>query len=198
MGAPVDAALGPTNQGLGGGTISGGGPVMHMAPAAYAAHGHYEPTPAPKKSSSALVVGLALVALLLGAGAVVAYVLSTQPSEPVAILPTVTPPAPQTPANTSPPAAVTPVTPATPLAPVVIPPSPGPGPAPAAKKDAGAAHLPQLDAGLPTVTVDAGSGQATIVTPFGTFEFPGPRPPFYPADQPWPPPSILPMPQQPH
>jgi hypothetical protein len=89
---------------------------------------------------------------------------------------------------------VTPVTPLTTS--TAIPSRPGPSPNPTPKKDAGGGGQAQRDAGNPSPPADAGSspGQTTIVTPFGTFQFPGPRPPFYPPDQPWPPPSIAPFP----
>ena len=52
-------------------------PMFPQAPA------HYEPPRASRKKSGAgLIVALAIVALLLGAGAVVAYVMSTQGSSP--------------------------------------------------------------------------------------------------------------------
>jgi serine/threonine-protein kinase len=166
-----------------------GAPRMQPAPAGGAAHPHGAGR---KKGGSGLVIALALVALLLGAGAVVAYVLSTQPSEPAPPPPlaTLTPPPP---AVAPPP--VTPVTPVTPLTTsTVLPPAPGPAPQP--RRDAGGPQPQPQDAGAPTPVADAG-GQTTIVTPFGTFQFPGPRPPFYPPDQPWPPPTITPLPTPP-
>jgi serine/threonine-protein kinase len=142
------------------------------------------------------VLALAVVALLLGAGAVVAYVMSTQPLAPVPValptLPTTPPPtttstAPIVPVSTS----VTPVTPLT-TSTAPLPPAPTP------RRDAGGGGQAQRDAGAPPVPVDAGSpGQTTIVTPFGTFQFPGPRPPFYPPDQPWPPANMGPLPLPP-
>jgi serine/threonine-protein kinase len=200
MGAPLEGALAAPHAG---GTI-GGAPIMvgpaphpHYAPPPAATP--YEPTRPPRKGSSGLIIALAVAALLLGAGAVVAYVLGTQPSEPPLSMPTFatnTPTA--TPVASAPATAVTSTTPATPLTTSTVLPTPPPGPAPVAKKDAGTDNHKTLpDAGSiipPSVTVDASSGQTTIVTPFGTFEFPGPRPPFYPPDQPWPPPNILPSP----
>ncbi|HVH44350.1 MAG TPA: serine/threonine-protein kinase [Labilithrix sp.] len=201
MGAPMEAALGPAAHGqLAGGTI-GAPPMMpvHQAPQHHAVHPgpiHYEPTRPPRKrGGSGLVIVLALVALLLGAGAVVAYVLGTQGPEPVAAplptFPTNAPPA-------TPPAATSaaPIVPVTPAAPLTTSPVIPPAPAPAAKKDAGG-HQAQPDASGPPAAADAGAGQTTIVTPFGTFQFPGPRPPFYPPDQPWPPPTIMPLPSPP-
>jgi serine/threonine-protein kinase len=212
MGAPALAALtsSPANMGSGppppmpavgsGGTV--GAPPLTppgMAPnhAAPLTPVHYEATrPPQKKGGSGLIIALAVIAMLLGAGAVVAYVVGTQQPAPVATpLPiftaststsTSTSAMPATPATT----AVTPVTPLTPA--TALPPSPGPAPSPtpAPKKDAGGGGQAQQDAGGSSQpAVDAGSGQTTIVTPFGTFQFPGPRPPFYPPDQPWPPPA---------
>ena len=147
---------------------------------------------------------LAVVALLLGAGAVVAYVVGMQESAPVPLPPptfaTATPPATSTvttPATTT----ITPVTPLTTSTVLPPAPNPNPNPNPVTKKDAGGGGQAQQDAGgggaQPAADAGASSGQTTIVTPFGTFQFPGPRPPFYPPDQPWPPPGIGPLPSPP-
>ena len=219
MGAPAAAALTspapamvsvpPPTAMRPGGTVSAAplAPAPPAAPmyqpSAYQPSVHYEPTrPPPKKrGGSGLIVVLAIVALLLGAGAVVAFVMGTSSSTPVASpLPTFATASPTTPATT--PATAATVTPATPLTPATVPPSkplpnPNPNPTPAPAKDAGSSTQPQQDAGssLPKPTfIDAGGGQTTIVTPFGTFQFPGPRPPFYPPDQPWPPPTFGPLP----
>ena len=231
MGAPVDAALTSPSPGMGsgppppmaraGGTV--GAPPMaaplapppmagppygyHQGHAVYPAAPHYEERRPRKKGGSGLVIALAIVALLLGAGAVVAYVLGTEQPAPVAAPPpTVATNEPTAPATTQVPTATTTVTPVTPLttstsiapSPPPNPPS-HPAPAPTAKKDAGGGgSQPQQDAGTaPAPAADAGSGQTTIVTPFGTFQFPGPRPPFYPPDQPWPPPNLPPFPSPP-
>lgn len=216
MGAPVEAALTTPSAGMGsgppprmGGTV--GAPPIHVpyAGAVPVIPHHtplYESTRPPQRrsgSGSGLIVALAVIASLLGAGAVVAYVVGTQPTTPVPSPPptfatATTPATPATPATTPTTVSVTPVTPLTTS--TVIPPSPAPnpGPHPVAKKDAGGGGQAQQDAGSPTPSVaDAGSGQTTIVTPFGTFQFPGPRPPFYPADQPWPPTTIAPLPGPP-
>ncbi len=193
-------------------------PAMSMVPQHHAPPPHYgtpygsvaqtpEPArPPPKRGGSGLIIALAAVALLLGAGAVVAYVVGTQPTTPNVpppVFATATTPAPTTTAAaTTPPTTPMPVTPVTPLttSTVIHPTPPGPNPSPpVAKKDAGA--QPQPEAGAPTpqppIVHDAGSGQTTITTPFGTFQFPGPRPPFYPENQPWPPPTIGPLPGPP-
>jgi serine/threonine-protein kinase len=232
MGAPVEAALATTpNAAMGSGppppgiAASGGtvgappiAPVMSPLPSM-----PYEPSHLPQqgyadsgsreKGGTGLIVALAIIALLLGAGAVVAYVLGTQGSTPDPILPpptlaTATTVTPATPAMTTTTVSVTPVTPLT-TAPIQ-PSSPSPAPGPTAKRDAGGGggggNQAQEDAGVPPsplplppapTIVDAGGGQTTIVTPFGTFQFPGPRPPFYPPDQPWPPPTFGPMPTPP-
>jgi eukaryotic-like serine/threonine-protein kinase len=212
MGAPVEAALTNPSAAFGSGRpppmMSGSGgtigappmPPMAMAPPMLHQPAHYEPTRPPQKRGAGLVVALALIALLLGAGAVVAYVVGTQPSTAAPLPPptfaTATPTTTATPVTTAPSATVTPVTP---LTTVVIPPAPAPAPAPTPKKDAGGGGQAQQDAGAPQPqpAADAGSGQTTIVTPFGTFQFPGPRPPFYPPDQPWPPTPIGPLPSPP-
>ncbi|MBX3212332.1 MAG: serine/threonine protein kinase [Labilithrix sp.] len=227
MGAPVDAALTNPAAGSGppppmghgsGGTVGApplAAPAMtaphagahHAPPHAAGPHAPaYEPTrPPPKKGGSGLIIALAVIALLLGAGAVVAYVLGTQEPTPVPLPPptfateTPTPSTPLTPPATS---TVTPVTPLTTSTVVpTAPPPPGPSPTPAPKKDAGGGGQAQQDAGGGgggQPAADAGTpGQTTIVTPFGTFQFPGPRPPFYPPDQPWPPPNLGPFPSPP-
>jgi eukaryotic-like serine/threonine-protein kinase len=190
MGAPAAAALTPAPPRMAGGTASAPpipppAPVPFVAPPAEARRERRE---RPRKGSG-LVIGLAVIATLLGAGAVVAYVASTQPKETPPIPPptfaTVTPTAPTT-TTPPPPTTTVPVTPVTPLTTVAPPPQPPP----VAKRDAGA-PAPKIDAGAPPpppppAPADAG-GQTTIVTPFGTFQFPGPRPPLYPPDQPWPP-----------
>ncbi len=205
MGAPVDAALTnnasgsarPPAMGGGGGTAAAP-PIQPPNPYAAqppAAVNPYEPTRPPiasKRGGSGLVIALAVIALLLGAGAVVAYVVSTQPTKPTIPtepLPTVATNTPTAPTITTP-TTTTPVTPVTPLTTTVIPTTPPTTPVKPPVKDAGGqAHQ---DSGGPTPATDAGSGQTTIVTPFGTFQFPGPRPPLWPPDQPWPPPTIQP------
>jgi len=82
-----------------------------------------------KKSGAGLIVALAVVALLLGAGAVVAYVMGTATSTPVVIepLPTVT--TLTTPTSTAA-AAVNATAPAQTAAPLLTPPPPQPQPRP--------------------------------------------------------------------
>ncbi|MBX3206626.1 MAG: hypothetical protein KF764_16250 [Labilithrix sp.] len=213
---PAAAGSGPPPA-LGSGGTVGAPPLaapsaIHHAPAHHAHHepahpAHaqpsYEPTrPPPKKGGSGLVIALAIVALLLGAGAVVAYVVGTQESTPVPMPPptfaTETPSTPTAPVTT-PATTVTPVTPLTTVTVTTPTPGPGPTPTPTPKKDAGGGGQAQQDAGgggggQPAADAGGASGQTTIVTPFGTFQFPGPRPPFYPPDQPWPPPNIGPLP----
>jgi serine/threonine-protein kinase len=217
MGAPVEAALSvtPNPQGMSVGPqptprgATQGVPQMPLAtsipqqpqqpyPSAHPPAMPAAAAPAPRRGNG-LIIGLALVALLLGAGAGVTYFMSTQPAKPV---PTVdlgtTPPPPPTTTT-----AVTPTTPTTPTAPVTTltpgpqpAPQPQPGPAPA-KKDGGA-PTPSHDAGPPIPPIqpiqvnDAGGGQTNVVTPWGTVQVPGPRPLFWPPDQPWPPPTVQP------
>ncbi len=173
------------------------GPAPYPAPAPSHAHAH-----AKKKGGLGLIIALATIALLLGAGAVVAYVVGTQgpnPTTPVVDLPTMTAtPTTTTPATPTTAATVVPVTPVTPLTTSTVPvPTPTGATTSTAKKDAGAPTPGKTDAGPAPAPADAGSGQTTIVTPFGTFQFPGPRPVFYPPDQPWPPPTIAPIPAPP-
>lgn len=208
MGAPIEAALSvmPTPQQMSmvpqqhdlaqrGGTQG----VPAHAPNPYAMQPPPQPVPPmpgqptaqqynePQRKSggNGLIIALAVVALLLGAGAVVSFVLGSQPAKPVEI-PTTPPP----PTTTVPPTVVTTVTPP-PVTPPLTPPPPGPpavGPTP--RKDGGAPG--GKDAGGGPAAQDAGPGQTFIVTPFGTFPFPGPRPLLWPPDQPWPPPTIQP------
>jgi len=220
MGAPVDAALAnpaaapaPPMAHASGGTIGAPplappamAPLAMTPPPPHHAPAYYEASARPpeKRSGGGLVVVLAVVALLLGAGAVVAYVVGMQESAPVPLPPptfaTATPPATSTvttPATTT----ITPVTPLTTSTVLPPAPNPNPNPNPVTKKDAGGGGQAQQDAGgggaQPAADAGASSGQTTIVTPFGTFQFPGPRPPFYPPDQPWPPPGIGPLPSPP-
>ena len=129
----------------------------------------YAPPPAPaagrepKRRGSGLVIALALVATLLGAGAVVTYVMSTQeatPPPPAFPLATETPTTPGTAPTT--PGTVTTTSP-TSVAPLKPGPAPAPGPAPQtapkptpAKPDAGTTQA-HADAGssVPHVGVDA-------------------------------------------
>jgi serine/threonine-protein kinase len=217
MGAPVESALaGPPVQASMAAPIPGGtsfGPAPpHMGPPhgfqhpprglAQPQHASQRPPGAlaePKRGMG-LIIGLAVVALLLGAGAVVTYVSSTQsstPTVPTVDIPTATA-ATTTPTATATTVSVTPVTPLTGpthTGATTTPPGPGPTLRPTGRKDGGAPQA-QVDAGSAPAVQDAGAGQTLIVTPFGTFQFPGPRPPLWPADQPWPPPNPVPLPGQ--
>jgi len=208
MGAPVDPGVTrPKTSTVAGAPLAGSDrppPMASNVPTPY------EPTrPPTKRGGSGLIIGLAAIATLLGAGAVVTYVMSTGTGSSSGGTPTVlvtTTPPPTTPVTNTTTTAVTPPTSttATPLKPP--PPSVDPTPPkPQPKPDAGGGSVqPQPDAGgFPgssggTTTVDAGTSpapsQTTYVTPFGTIVYPGPKPPFWPPDQPWPPPWI---PQQP-
>ena len=209
MGAPVDAGAvhRPKTSTVAGAPLAGSDrpPPMANQPTPY------EPTrPPERRRGSGLIIALAAVATLLGAGAVVTYVMSTNTggssSGGTPTVFTTTPPPPTTPTT---PATVTTTTPpvTTTAAPLKPPPptvDPNPQPQPKPKVDAGGGVQPQPDAGQAssssggTATVDAGAQpaptQTTYVTPFGTIQYPGPKPPFWPPDQPWPPPWI---PQQP-
>ena len=175
-----------------------GAPTPMIAPSA-----PYEASrPLPRRrSGSGLVVALALIATLLGAGAVVTYVMSTQEPAPAppptfatATTTTQPPVTPPTIASTTVTAAppLKPTQPLTPTPPV----SPQPPTTPQAKPDAGAAPSTppqaQPDAGAtgPIVTTPTDAGGAIITIPgVGSVPIPGPgeRPPFWPPNQPWPP-----------
>ncbi|MFO0740871.1 MAG: serine/threonine-protein kinase [Labilithrix sp.] len=149
-----------------------------------------------KKGGNGLIIALAIVAALLGAGAVVSYVMSTSKPPPVATVDLgTTPPPPTTPATVTPPPPSPGPGPVSTLTPGPQPlPSPGPGPAPA-KKDGGAPAPGGKDAGGPIgpiVVHDAGGGQTNVQTPWGTVQVPGPRPIFWPPNEPWPPPTVQP------
>ena len=207
MGAPVDAALATQPK-----TSTVAAAPMNPVPygsdrppaIAHQPSVPYEPTRPPKRGGSGLVIGLAVIATLLGAGAVVTYVMSTSDSGPAPV-PTelATAPLPTTPTTpatvvTTPSTVVT----AAPLKPGPTPvPDPQPQPKPQPKVDAGGGGQAQVDAGGGSTQADAGTApapsQTTYVTPFGTFQYPGPRPPLYPPDQPWPPAWIPPAPPPP-
>jgi serine/threonine-protein kinase len=207
MGAPADAGMNRPNTS----TVAGAPLAGSDRPPAMLANQPtpYEPTrPPEKRGGSGLIIGLAAIATLLGAGAVVTYVMSTSGGSSSGGTPTAftTTPPPTTPVtNTTPTTPVTPTTTtATPLKPGPPGVDPNPQPQPKPKPDAGGGVQPQPDAGSAssssggTAAVDAGAApapsQTTYVTPFGTIQYPGPKPVFWPPDQPWPPPWI---PQQP-
>ena len=216
MGAPAVAALAPDPMAQPPGTgtvraapIGGGGPPPNastMGPNMMGGHGMaagpYEPTRPPErrqKSGNGLIIALAIVALLFGAGAVVAYMASTgafDASTPTP-QPTFTPTTPvvTTPATTTAqvPTQVTPVTPVTPLTPgpVTPPIQPTQPTAPTARVDAGAAP-PRTDAGT------APSGQPHPFPPFpsafpSAFPLPSAFPSAFPLPSGFPP--IFPPPQ---
>jgi eukaryotic-like serine/threonine-protein kinase len=211
MGAPVDAgATRPKTS-----TVAAAPFGSDRPPAMANGPSPYEPTrPPEKRKGSGLIIALAAVATLLGAGAVVTYVMSTSGGSSSGGTPTAfttTPPPPTTP--TTPVTQTTTVTPPTVTATPLKPPPPSVDPTPPKpqpKPDAGGSAQPHQDAGLPgipgfppgssggTTTADAGTApapsQTTYVTPFGTIQYPGPKPPWWPPDQAWPPPWI---PQQP-
>jgi serine/threonine-protein kinase len=215
MGAPVEAALSvtPNPQGMSVGPqptprgATQGVPQMPLPtsipqqPQQPYPSAHPPAMPAAQQASAprrgnGLIIGLAVVALLLGAGAGVTYFMSTQPAKPVPTVDLGTTPPPPTTTTVAPTTPTTPTAPVTTLTPGPQPaPQPQPGPAPA-KKDGGA-PAPTHDAGpvgpvQPIQVSDAGGGQTNVVTPWGTVQVPGPRPLFWPPDQPWPPPTVQP------
>jgi serine/threonine-protein kinase len=216
MGAPVEAALSvtPNPQGLSVGPqptprgATQGVAQMPMPMPTSIPQQPHQPYPsahppavaaaalAPRRGNG-LIIGLAIVALLLGAGAGATYFMSTQPKPaPTTIdLGATTPPPPTTTTAVVPTTPTAPVTTLTPGPQPAPQPQPQPGPAPA-KKDSGA-PAPAHDAGpvgpiQPIQVNDAGGGQTNVVTPWGTVQVPGPRPLFWPPDQPWPPPTVQP------
>jgi serine/threonine-protein kinase len=189
MGAPAAAALAavsPASPGVGTSTVRAApidpsvtrapspmapSPAMPPAPMASSFPAPVEPSRLPPRGrGNGLVIGLAAIAALLGAGAVVAYVMSTEggaaPPDPLAPLATATAPATSTPATTAPTAPTT-----------VAPLAPGPGgavaPVPGAASSA--PHHPQAGH-------DAGAAPpATTAAPPATippFSFPSGMPPF--------------------
>ena len=207
MGAPAVAALaggsGPPPPIVGQGGTVGSPAVPMMSPMVQAPAPAFIPQstfethnrPAKPRGGNGLIIVLAIAALALGAGGVVLYAVNAAPtpvSPPIEdpTLTTATPTAPATTTTPTTPATtnVTPVTPLTP-GPAVTPVTPV---TPVVKKDAGAPAHPDAGPG-PAPEADAGNaGQTTIVTPFGNFQFPGPRPLLWPPGQPWPPPTIQP------
>jgi len=163
---------------------------MHQGPSPYA----HTPPPMnsrlPQKSGGAgLIIALAVVALMLGAGAVVAYVMGTSSSTPPVVvdpLPTVTTlTTPTTPATAPlPPTVTTAAAPLTP--PVIVPPTPPPvRPHPsgsAAPRPSGSAApssttppplFPPFPSTFPSVFPPVPSG-------FPTFQVPSGFPPLFP------------------
>jgi hypothetical protein len=144
-----------------------------------------------KKSGAGLIIALAIVALLLGAGAVVAYVMSTAGPTPIAVepLPTVTAltttPATTTPPVTPPPNTGTapPLTPAVPVTPVRPHPSGSAAPHPsgsAAPSNAVIPPFPPFPSAFPSGFPSAfplPSGFPTFQVPSGFPTFPPPAPP---------------------
>jgi predicted Ser/Thr protein kinase len=144
----------------------------------------------PKKSGAGLIVALAIIALLLGAGAVVAYVMSTAGPTPIAVEPlptvtTLTTPAtattpPVTPTNTS---TAPPLNPAVPVTPVRPHPSGSAAPHPsgsAAPSNGVLPPFPPFPSAFPSGFPSAfpvPSGFPTFQVPSGFPTFPPPAPP---------------------
>jgi serine/threonine-protein kinase len=209
-GAPVEGALTPMNPGVGsnppppdamtrspgGGTVAG---QPHMMPIAQPA---YQPAPPhePQRGGKGLIVALALIATLLGAGAVIAYVVQTGdlgggngPAPPIDTT-TVTTSTTPTPPVTTPPATTT-QTPLTPL-PNQPPPKPHPSGAVVPPHPSGSAApsngppplvLPPFPSNLPPFP----SGFPSAFPPFPS----GFPPLFQPAPAPTPTPKEQPQPK---
>jgi serine/threonine-protein kinase len=149
----------------------------------------------PKRGGAGLIIALAVIALLLGAGAVVAYVMSTQQPAPVAIepLPTVTalqtttqPTTPTPPPNNG---TAPPLTPAVPQPNPPQNPRPHPsgsaGPHPSSHPSGSASNNPPP---FPTFVVPSGFPSAFPPVPSGfpTFQVPSGFPPIFPPQPPGP------------
>ena len=219
MGAPAEGALvgnpgsgpppaNPNAQRPGTGTAR----AAPLDPAVYApppqAHGLARPVPDPdaatnppyrgaqrgqKKSGAGIIIALAIVALLLGAGAVVAYVMSTAGPTPIAVEPlptvtTLTTPATTTPPPVTPPPNTGTAPPLTPAVPVpVTPVKPHPSGSAAPKPSGSAAPsngvippFPPFPSAFPSGFPSAfpvPSGFPTFVVPSGFPTFPPPIPP---------------------
>jgi serine/threonine-protein kinase len=213
MGAPAEAALDPNAQRPGTGTARAApiDPAALQVAQQQQAHGSGRPGPLPdaatnppyrgaqrphRKSGAGLIIALAIIALLLGAGAVVAYVMGTAPPTPIAVEPlptvtTLTTPATTTPPVTPPPTNTGTATPLTPP-PHTAPPPPKPHPSgSAAPKPSGSAAPPPSNAIPPfppfpsSIPVPSGfpssfpmpSGFPTFQVPSGFPTFPPPAPP---------------------
>ncbi|MDB4941382.1 MAG: Serine/threonine protein kinase [Labilithrix sp.] len=176
--APIDALLQQAAQGH---------PPVHHGPAAMTPPGPQGRSRS-RKGSTGLVIGLAVVALLLGAGAVVAYVMSQQEATPVVVdpLPTVTTlTTPATPATT-PPVPVTVTTTATPLVPPVTPPPTTPvkphpsGTAPKPSSSAApSATTPPLFPPFPSGFPSGFPSALPMPSGFPTFQVPSGFPPLF-------------------
>jgi predicted Ser/Thr protein kinase len=218
MGAPAEAALvgnhgagappaDPNAQRPGTGTARAAplDPGLFAAPPPPQAHGSARPGPdadgatnppyrgaqrGRKKSGAGLIIALAIIALLLGAGAVVAYVMSTAGPTPIAVepLPTVT--TLTTPATTAPPVTpppntgtAPPLTPAVPVTPVKPHPSGSAAPKPSGSAAPSNGVIPPFapfPSGFPSGFPSAfpiPSGFPTFAVPSGFPTFPPPIPP---------------------
>jgi hypothetical protein len=148
----------------------------------------------PKKSGAGLIIGLAVIALLLGAGAVVAYVMGTAGPTPIAVEPlptmtTLTTPATTTappvtpPPNTGTAPPLTPAVPVTPVAPAKPHPSGSAAPKPsgsAAPSNGVIPPFPPFPSAFPSGFPSAfplPSGFPTFQVPSGFPTFPPPIPP---------------------
>jgi serine/threonine-protein kinase len=151
-----------------------------------------------RKSGAGLIIALAIVALLLGAGAVVAYVMGTATPAPIAIepLPTVTAlTTPTTPATTAtaPPTRTTPVAPLTPPPPQTAPTPPPPRPSGSVappRPSGSAAPSNNVPPPFPTFQVPSGFPSAfPVPSGFPTFQVPSGFPPIFPPAPPSPAPG---------
>ena len=219
MGAPSEAALGPHGTGPpppvnaqrpGTGTARAAPLDLRAVHAAQAqpapAHGGRPPNPQamtpppnarshpPKKSGgSGLIIGLAVVALMLGAGAVVAYVMGTTTSptvitEPLPTVTTLTTPT-TPPTAPLPPTAATTAAPLTPPPPQNVPPPVRPHPSgSAAPRPSGSATpsatvpppFPPFPSGFPSTFPSS----FPVPSGFPTFQVPSGFPTFFPPPSP--------------
>ena len=213
MGAPAEGALADANAQRPGTGTARVGPIDPAAlfaasPQPPPAHGSVRPLPDPdavtnnppyrgvqrgrKKSGAGLIIGLAVIALMLGAGAVVAYVMSTAGPTPIAVEPlptvtTLTTPATTTPPVTPPPNTATapPLTPAVPVGPTPVRPHPSGSAAPhpsgsAAPSSGVIPPFPPFPSAFPSGFPSAFPSAFPVPSGFPTFQVPSGFPTFPP------------------
>jgi serine/threonine-protein kinase len=160
----------------------------HVADASIIPHRGSQERPR-KGGGAGLIIALAVVALLLGAGAVVAYVMGTAPSTPVVVEPlptvtTLTTPAtatlpPTTPPNTT---TATPLTPPPQTAPTAVKPHPSGSAAPRPSGSAAPSNavppFPPFPSAFPLPSA------FPVPSGFPTFQVPSGFPPFPPPQSP--------------
>ena len=220
MGAPAEGALTPAPPGgvlaqrPGTGTVRAAPMDPRGQPVVAAAYGSNRPGPNPdaatpyhqiprgaphapsKRGGGGLIVALAIVALLLGAGAVVAYVVGTSSPAPVAVEPlptvtTLTTPTSTLPTATTPPARTTIAPPLTPPPPQTAPPPPPRPSGSAGPKPSGSPAPSNAPPPFPPFPPVPSTFPSAFPVPSGfpTFQVPSGFPTFFPPPAPTPTPS---------